>query len=200
MGADSPPDDVGLVGDNGVAVLERRASVICPSHLEDAACAPDAFDAEPVSKPLSAAERRRPRLNNRAEERLLLLCRGRHRPPRRSARAKRRSASRLLGGLPLAARLARAPSESRNSSPESKDSILPASRSASASRSPACHSGDQNQACVASITFWGRSRMPSAVSSASSRSPSSRCAALRISSGRVTWPFALSVVLAIPKS
>jgi hypothetical protein len=36
------------------------------------------------------------------------------------------------------------------------------------------------------MTFCGRRRMPSSVSSASSRSPSSRCAAFRISSGSVS--------------
>ena len=61
-----------------------------------------------------------------------------------------------------------------SSSPEPNVSILPAARSASASRSPLCHSGVQNHAWVASISFWGRSRMPSAVISASKRSPSSR--------------------------
>jgi hypothetical protein len=86
-----------------------------------------------------------------------------------------------------------------NSSPEEKDSIFPAARSASASRSPACHSGDQNHACVASTSFCGRSKMPSAVSSASRRSPSSRRAALRMSSGSVSCPLARSVVLAIER-
>ena len=87
-----------------------------------------------------------------------------------------------------------------NSSPELKVSILPAARSASASRSPSCHSDVQNHAWVASITFRGRSRMPSGVSSASKRSPSSRCAALRMSSGKVSWPLARNVVRAMRQS
>ena len=93
---------------------------------------------------------------------------------------------------PRLARLRRAP---MNSSPEPNVSIRPATWSASASRSPACHSGDQNHAWVASMSFCGRSKMPSAVNSASRRSPSSRWAARRMSSGRVSWPLARRVVL-----
>jgi hypothetical protein len=90
---------------------------------------------------------------------------------------------------------ARLPKAVRNSSPESKTSRRSRERSVSASRSPSCHSFVQNHAWVASMTFWGRSRIPSAVISASRRSPSSRCAAARISSGRVSCPLARSVVL-----
>lgn len=46
-----------------------------------------------------------------------------------------------------------------NSSPEPNMSTLPAARSASASRSLDCHSGPQNHACVASISFCGRNKM-----------------------------------------
>jgi hypothetical protein len=42
--------------------------------------------------------------------------------------------------------------------------------------------------------------MPSAVSSASSRSPASRWAALRMSSGKVSWPLERSVVRATTKA
>jgi hypothetical protein len=91
--------------------------------------------------------------------------------------------------------LARLPNAVRNSSPEPKISRPSLARSVSASRSPSCHSFVQNHAWVASMTFCGRSRIPSDVISASRRSPSSRCAAARISSGSVNCPLARSVVL-----
>src|SRR5438876_7899665 len=47
------------------------------------------------------------------------------------------------------------------------------------------------------MTLRGRNRMPSGVSSASSKSPSSSRAAWRMSSGSVSCPRARSVILAI---
>lgn len=58
-------------------------------------------------------------------------------------------------------------------------------------------SGVQNHAWVASISFWGRSRIPASVLSASRRSPSWRSAALRVSSGSVNCPLARKVVRAM---
>ena len=71
MGADSAPDDVTLVGDDRVAVLERRSAVVCPGHLVDAGCAPDALDPKSVAEPRAAVEVL-DELGDRGEERGLL--------------------------------------------------------------------------------------------------------------------------------
>src|SRR4029077_18276395 len=68
--------------------------------------------------------------------------------------------------------------------------------SLAASRSRACHVGSQNHAWVASIVFRGRKRIPSGVKRASTESPSSRCAAFRISVGMVICPLSRIVVRA----
>jgi len=81
-------------------------------------------------------------------------------------------------------------SESRKAAVDPEFVIRPALMSAEASRSPSCQSCVQNQAWEASISFFGRSRIPSAVISISTGSPASRWAASRMSRGMVTWPFA----------
>src|ERR1700693_1535771 len=63
--------------------------------------------------------------------------------------------------------------------------------SSDASCSASCQAGVQNQAWVASTSFRGRNRIPPAVITTSTESPSPRCAARRMPEGMVTCPLSL---------
>ena len=47
VGADPPPDDMGLAGDVLFAVAESRAAVVVPGHLEHAGVGGHTLDAQP---------------------------------------------------------------------------------------------------------------------------------------------------------
>jgi TetR/AcrR family transcriptional regulator len=193
MSTHASPDDVCFTRGDLAPVLEGRPPVGGPRHLEDAGGPLHAL--HPKTRSKRSALRSATNCATAARNTACWSAESASKSaPKRANQAK-------VGTLCQRARrgrrgaFARLPKAVRNSSPEPKISRRSPARSVSASRSPSCHSFVQNHAWVASMTFWGRSRIPSAVISASRRSPSSRCAAARISSGRVSCPLARSVVL-----
>src|SRR5260221_4283030 len=153
MGADPPPDDVAVARSPLLTVLEGGPAVGGPGHLEDARGPLYSLDAQATPE-TAGAQVCHEALDRNVEGATLRRCQGLQVPLE-------------AGGRRPPGQAQSSSSEARNASSDSCTLNRPLAISAEASRSPVCQSGVQNQAWVASMTFLGRKRMPSAVDSTS---------------------------------